>query len=418
MIVSRLMAKRPEDRFSSASEVAELLESCLAHVQQPTSVPLPASLVPHATGRRSIFTVPLIGVIAMFGTIGMTLLGIVLWQATEAPEIAGNWTGEEWGAVVLEAKQPGQYQGSYNGTNPAESGTMQLKWSRVERRFNGTWKAGDDRKGKISLRLVGNEIRGALTTAKNAEKESDSPRLADFEWKRSRPAQEVRVTIQALPGGDVVVLKGTKADVEATQAALSQQFSKKATTILTLPGSDVIVLKGTKADVEAAQAALSQQFSKKPTTTVGGGKGTKADVEATQEEKVSDDEFLRRVYLDWTGGIPTVEETRSFLNDKDPRKRDKLIDRLLESNPEKFLRRVYLDLTGVIPTVEETRSFLNDKDPRKPDKLIDKLLEENPAGKTGESTTWKKWKAVIAQPEAKKATQGGGGFAPASSPDP
>ena len=41
-IVAKLMAKRPDDRFQSAHEVAELLEECLAHVQQPTAVPLPA----------------------------------------------------------------------------------------------------------------------------------------------------------------------------------------------------------------------------------------------------------------------------------------------------------------------------------------------------------------------------------------
>jgi len=40
-IVAKLMAKRPDDRFQSAQEVAKLLEECLAHVQQPTVVPLP-----------------------------------------------------------------------------------------------------------------------------------------------------------------------------------------------------------------------------------------------------------------------------------------------------------------------------------------------------------------------------------------
>lgn len=53
------------------------------------------------------------------------------------------------------------------------------------------------------------------------------------------------------------------------------------------------------------------------------------------EKKVSDEEFLRRVYLDLTGLIPTAEETRSFLKDKDPHKRDKLIDKLLEGNAAK-----------------------------------------------------------------------------------
>jgi len=40
-IVARLMAKDVADRIATASEVATLLEQCLAHVQQPTSVPLP-----------------------------------------------------------------------------------------------------------------------------------------------------------------------------------------------------------------------------------------------------------------------------------------------------------------------------------------------------------------------------------------
>jgi hypothetical protein len=44
-----------------------------------------------------------------------------------------------------------------------------------------------------------------------------------------------------------------------------------------------------------------------------------------------DSEFLRRAYLDATGLLPTLEEARAFLADKDPDKRDKLIDRLVGS---------------------------------------------------------------------------------------
>jgi WD40 repeat protein len=40
-LIDRLLAKAPADRFSSASEVADLLEQGLAHVQQPTAVPAP-----------------------------------------------------------------------------------------------------------------------------------------------------------------------------------------------------------------------------------------------------------------------------------------------------------------------------------------------------------------------------------------
>jgi hypothetical protein len=43
----------------------------------------------------------------------------------------------------------------------------------------------------------------------------------------------------------------------------------------------------------------------------------------------TDNEFLRRVSLDLTGRIPSSDELKTFLADKDPAKRDKLIDRLL-----------------------------------------------------------------------------------------
>ena len=40
-IVEKLLSKEPAQRFGSASEVNQLLAACLAHLQQPTSVPLP-----------------------------------------------------------------------------------------------------------------------------------------------------------------------------------------------------------------------------------------------------------------------------------------------------------------------------------------------------------------------------------------
>lgn len=44
-----------------------------------------------------------------------------------------------------------------------------------------------------------------------------------------------------------------------------------------------------------------------------------------------DEEFLRRVYLDVTGILPTVAETRAYLADSAPDKRVKLVDHLLAS---------------------------------------------------------------------------------------
>lgn len=46
----------------------------------------------------------------------------------------------------------------------------------------------------------------------------------------------------------------------------------------------------------------------------------------------SDHEFLRRVTLDLTGRIPSPEEIKAFVSNPDPAKRDKLLDRLLQSD--------------------------------------------------------------------------------------
>lgn len=51
-LIAKLQAKRIEDRFSNASHVATLLQSCLAHLQQPTRFPLPNEVVA-LTRRRS-----------------------------------------------------------------------------------------------------------------------------------------------------------------------------------------------------------------------------------------------------------------------------------------------------------------------------------------------------------------------------
>jgi hypothetical protein len=48
----------------------------------------------------------------------------------------------------------------------------------------------------------------------------------------------------------------------------------------------------------------------------------------------SDDEFLRRVFLDVIGTLPTPNEVRQFLSDKNPQKRSQLIDALLGLNDE------------------------------------------------------------------------------------
>ncbi len=53
-VIDRLMAKRPDDRFESAAQVAELLEGCLAHVQQPAAIALPEAVNALASKKKHV----------------------------------------------------------------------------------------------------------------------------------------------------------------------------------------------------------------------------------------------------------------------------------------------------------------------------------------------------------------------------
>ncbi|MGA2615986.1 MAG: protein kinase [Thermoguttaceae bacterium] len=193
-IVERLLEKDPSRRFNSAKEVSELLEGCLAHVQQPSSVPLPAALPKSArkvagtirvpSALRRLWRPPVVrfkGVVAMLAALGVGLLGMLLLSAAP-PDIAGQWSGEDWGQVVLKKTSDAEYTGTYSETVGKQPGGIQLKWSRIERRFNGTWREGEDRFGELSLRVTGDEIRGALTVDPKSKITPATPRLADLTW--------------------------------------------------------------------------------------------------------------------------------------------------------------------------------------------------------------------------------------------
>jgi hypothetical protein len=56
-----------------------------------------------------------------------------------------------------------------------------------------------------------------------------------------------------------------------------------------------------------------------------------AEAKVSPAPPASDDEFLRRAYLDLTGVIPPADKARAFLDSTDPDKRARLIDELLDS---------------------------------------------------------------------------------------
>ena len=70
------------------------------------------------------------------------------------------------------------------------------------------------------------------------------------------------------------------------------------------------------------------------------GSGT-PEFEKIAAEDCGDAAFVRRIFLDLAGRIPTAEQTREFLADASPDKRARLIDRLLAS-PEYARRMQYV----------------------------------------------------------------------------
>lgn len=198
VIVEKLMAKQPKDRFGSAAEVATLLAGCLAHVQQPSAARLPKevdqllaarrpsrqSLVPERKGTsRQRGVRRLVAPVVALCLFGMSALGAALWQATEPPEISGAWLNEESGRITLVRYKSGGYVGELKG--PGLMDHLELKWSRLERRFNGSWSGKQNAAGRLSMRVVDDELRGAWTSNRFSQQELGLPRMADCFWKRS-----------------------------------------------------------------------------------------------------------------------------------------------------------------------------------------------------------------------------------------
>jgi len=266
-IVAKLMAKRPSDRFQSSAEVAELLEECLAHVQQPTVVPLPAySPLPPGEGpgvravdsslpagnsqgvraapRSFMSRKPLLtGTLAM-----LTLIGISLFAAgvvsTNPPDISGDWQGEDWGHVTLMQTAPGEYTGTYTDTVAKEKGPgkIDLKWSRIERRFNGMWREGeDDRFGDLSVHMVDKEICGALTTSAKSKINPATPRLAEVIWTRA------------------IATVGAAANPASSSTGAKRQDNGATAEAVATPGADPVIDRVT---VDPDKAVIEGRASK------------------------------------------------------------------------------------------------------------------------------------------------------------
>ena len=85
-IITKLLSKNSSDRYESAGEVAELLKACLAHLQQPTAVPLPASLAVGPASKSFPFgSSRMAGTIAIAVAVLCGFLGLAAFAVTQWP---------------------------------------------------------------------------------------------------------------------------------------------------------------------------------------------------------------------------------------------------------------------------------------------------------------------------------------------
>lgn len=103
-IVNRLLAKKPEERFSTAGEVAELLGQHLAHLQHPSVARLPSPLGGEASevrGPRRPWVLAAAALLLLLMSVGFTEATGVTHLTTTLIRIA---TGE--GTLVVEVSDP------------------------------------------------------------------------------------------------------------------------------------------------------------------------------------------------------------------------------------------------------------------------------------------------------------------------
>lgn len=120
-IVFNLLSKSPDDRIPTAAEVANLLEQCLAHVQQPTNVELPAfivgsvslaraSLKKNPARRQSKWTLGALVVLSV--AVICKEVGIISWPRSD--QIVNQQRNA--GPIVAQAESPGPHL-QWNGIN-------------------------------------------------------------------------------------------------------------------------------------------------------------------------------------------------------------------------------------------------------------------------------------------------------------
>lgn len=136
-VVDKLLAKSAGERFGSAAETAEILGQCLAHVQQPSAHPLPATVQTLVEVRRSR---PRLGVI-----VGLTAAVLVLVAAIAGlrPLIPGQATRDKDNSRPVETA-PVEGGDTKDGIGGRDVSDMDKSPSDASMQYSGNWSSDDE----------------------------------------------------------------------------------------------------------------------------------------------------------------------------------------------------------------------------------------------------------------------------------
>ena len=149
--------------------------------------------------------------------------------------------------------------------------------------------------------------------------------------------QQLRVTARYSDGAEVDVTR--LARFQSNQEGLATVDETGLVTTGETPGQ-AAVMASFMGQVDLFQAIIPRPGPKVGPSTLAGGNfidrlvaAKLAKLNIAPSPPADDAEFLRRVYLDTIGTLPTAAEARKFLADRTPDKRAKLVDELL-ARPE------------------------------------------------------------------------------------
>ncbi|WP_256199630.1 DUF1549 domain-containing protein [Verrucomicrobium spinosum] len=141
-----------------------------------------------------------------------------------------------------------------------------------------------------------------------------------------------------LANGTVFPLPLNKLAAEDQQIAKTLPPAENANAMMAVPTNASAAQAAAKIDqlvemgLQKGNIKMAEAHKKQAVEDMKAGKQAKPFQPVGPNPLMSDEQFVRRVYLDVAGRIPNYEETMAFLKDNAADKRAKLIDKLLESD--------------------------------------------------------------------------------------